>query len=80
MEGSAAAAEKEEKKTLKVERKKKKKKKKNYIRNLSRTTQYHEVRKEHHFITCLLEFQDRKDKETARVWLGFLHLLLERTK
>jgi len=77
MEGSAAAAEKEEKKTLKVE---KKKKKKNYIRNLSRTTQYHEVRKEHHFITCLLEFQDRKDKETARVWLGFLHLLLERTK
>ena len=77
MEGSAAAAEKEEKKTLKVERKKKKK---NYIRNLSRTTQYHEVRKEHHFITCLLEFQDRKDKETARVWLGFLHLLLERTK
>jgi hypothetical protein len=79
MEGSAAAVEKEEKKTLKVKRKKKKKKK-NYIRNLSRTTQYHEVRKEHHFITCLLEFQDRKDKETARVWLGFLHLLLERTK
>jgi hypothetical protein len=79
MEGSAAAVEKEEKKTLKVKRKKKKKKK-NYIRNLSRTTQYHEVRKEHHFITCLLEFQDRKDKEIARVWLGFLHLLLERTK
>jgi hypothetical protein len=60
----------------KVERKKKK----NYIRNLPRTTQNHEVRKEHHLITCLLEFRDRKEKETTRVWLGFLHLLLERTR
>jgi hypothetical protein len=61
---------------LKVERKKKK----NYIRNLPRKAQNHEVRKEHHLITYLLEFQDRKEKETPRVLLGFLHLLLERTR
>jgi hypothetical protein len=68
--------EKEEKKKPKVKRKKKK----NYIRNLPKTTQNHEVKKEHHLITCLLKFQDRKEKETVRVWLGFLHLILERTR